>query len=89
MSDMMLVAVYFSFFIIVTVLNEDSCLKNVTNKLQGQRLVSVLNTPLHCKEYTTLDLYVAGAKFRLSKSTYKTDFTCTGIYTQQVHKISS
>jgi hypothetical protein len=50
-TGVMLVIVYFSFCIIVTALIEYSCLRNVTNKLYGQSLVSVRNTPLHCREY--------------------------------------
>ena len=49
MSDI----VFFSFCVIVTAVNEYPFLRNVTNKLYTECLVSVRNTPLHCREYNT------------------------------------
>jgi len=79
---------FFSFCIIVTALNEYSCLRYVTNKLYRQSLVSVQNTPLYSRQYNTSGSFPRRRKFRLSNSTYKTNLTCTAVYTQHMHKIS-
>jgi hypothetical protein len=54
------------FFVIVTAVNEYSSLRNMTNNLQEQSLLSLPNTPLHSKQYNT-----SGSFHRRSESTIK------------------
>jgi hypothetical protein len=58
----------FFIFITVTALNVYSSLRNVTNKLHEQNLLSVRNIPLHCKN--TSGSFRRWGERRLSKSTY-------------------